>query len=486
MSRDKKTPMAFLSYVRFEDQHNDGRLSEFRERLSVEVRAQTGDEFPIFQDRNDIKWGQNWQERIEDSIDKVTFLIPIITPSFFNSPPCRSELESFLKREKELNRNDLILPVYYIDTPVLNIEDKRAKDNLAKIIAERQLADWRELRFEPFTSPILGKTLAKLATQIRDALERTEDLRKPKPKPAPRKKQGQGKRAVPPEDQSVSESSETTQRPTTKNEPPTIIVDQLHRGNYTTITEAINNANPGDRILVRPGLYKEGIVIDKPLEIIGEGDLGDVIIEAGGKTVLRFRTNMSRVSNLTLRQTGGGNYFCVDITQGRPELEGCDITSQTQACVGIHNGADPRLRRNRIHNGKYNGVYVYENGQGTLEDNEIFSNEYSGVSIATGGNPSLRRNQIHDNKQSGVYIYDNGQGTLEYNTISGNSTAGVIVSDAGNPVVRHNQINKNQYEAIWVYKGGAGTFEDNDLRDNVGGAWSISEDSAAKVKRARN
>jgi hypothetical protein len=30
-------------------------------------------------------------------------------------------------------------------------------------------------------------------------------------------------------------------------------------------------ARPGDRILVRPGLYQEGLMIDKPLEIIGEG-----------------------------------------------------------------------------------------------------------------------------------------------------------------------------------------------------------------------
>jgi parallel beta-helix repeat protein len=478
--------MAFLSYVRFEDQHNDGRLSEFRERLSVEVRAQTGDEFPIFQDRNDIKWGQNWQERIEDSIDKVTFLIPIIMPSFFNSPPCRSELERFLEREKQLKRNDLILPVYYIDTPLLNIEDKRAKDELAKIIIERQFADWRELRFEPFTSPVVGKTLAKLATQIRDALERTENLRKPKSKPAPRKKQGQGKRAVPPQDQSISKSSETAQQPTTKNEPPTIVVDQLHRGNYTTITEAINKANPGDRILVRPGLYKEGIVIDKPLEIIGEGNPGDVIVEAAGRSVLLFQTTMSRVSNLTLRQTGGGNYFCVKIVQGRLELEGCDITSQSLTCVVIRNGADPRLRRNRIHDSKESGVHVYENGQGTLEDNEIFNNAFQGVSIQAGGNPTLRHNRIHDNKGAGVYVYENGQGTLEYNTILANGHVGVAVSENSNPLVRHNQINKNSYQGIWIYDKGAGTFEDNDLRDNVKGAWDISEDSEPKVKRARN
>ncbi|MFN2453615.1 MAG: right-handed parallel beta-helix repeat-containing protein [Pyrinomonadaceae bacterium] len=67
-----------MSYVRFDDQHENGRLTEFRERLSGEVQMQTGESFSIFQDRNDILWGQHWKERIVDSIDAVTFLIPII------------------------------------------------------------------------------------------------------------------------------------------------------------------------------------------------------------------------------------------------------------------------------------------------------------------------------------------------------------------------------------------------------------------------
>ena len=79
-----------MSYVRFNDQHDDGQLTQFRERLSAEVRVQTGEEFLIFQDRNDIAWGQAWQQRIDQALDAVTLLVVIITPSFFRSPACRS------------------------------------------------------------------------------------------------------------------------------------------------------------------------------------------------------------------------------------------------------------------------------------------------------------------------------------------------------------------------------------------------------------
>ena len=66
-----------------------------------------------------------------------------------------------------------------------------------------------------------------------------------------------------------------------------------------------------------------------------------------------FRANISRIANLTLRQTGGKDtWHGADIGQGRLELEGCDINSHSGPCVAIHGGADPRLRRNTIHDGK--------------------------------------------------------------------------------------------------------------------------------------
>jgi hypothetical protein len=53
-------PAAFMSYVNFDDTHEEGRLTEFCRRLSGEVRMQTGEESCIFQDRKDIDWGQQW------------------------------------------------------------------------------------------------------------------------------------------------------------------------------------------------------------------------------------------------------------------------------------------------------------------------------------------------------------------------------------------------------------------------------------------
>ena len=556
MRMKRQKPAAFMSYVHSDDKY--GHLTQFHKRLSDEVRVHTGEKFSIFQDRKDILWGQNWKERIEESLDVVTFLIPIITPSFFKSQYCRRELQRFLEREKELGRNDLVLPVYYVDCPLLNDEEKRAEDELAQAIVDHQYADWRELRFEPFTSPQVGKTLARRAVQIRDALDRVQ---------APRKREVSESAAavarrpdeevsiyrnyyysalppinmcnprpaedvsvlLPPGIESMIESTEHIPRPTAKTEPPTRVVDQMHRGDHLTITEAIEAADPGDRILVRPGLYRGGMVIEKPLEIIGDGEPGEIVVEAKGKDTLLFKTTMGRVANLTLRLMGGVKWYSVNITQGRLELEDCNVTGYGLGCIAIHDGADPRLLHNHIHDG-YLGVDVYENGQGTIEENDIFGNVLSGVTIKEGGNPTLRRNRIHDceaggifvydgqglledndifgnahsgvtirkgshptlrrnrihnNKQSGVSVWEDGQGTIEENDIFGNVLSGVTIKEGGNPTLRRNRINENGDWAVLVAAGG-GTIEDNDLRDNAKGAWNISSDSEPNLRRARN
>lgn len=164
-------PRAFMSYAHVDNKY--AKLTEFRDRLSNEVHVQTGDAFPIFQDRNDILLGQTWHERITSALQKeVTFLIPILTPSFFKSDACREELTLFLDRERSIKRNDLIFPIYYVGCRVLEDEQLRKSDLLATAIAARQWADWRGLRFEPFESQQSCKAIMQIASQICVAIDR--------------------------------------------------------------------------------------------------------------------------------------------------------------------------------------------------------------------------------------------------------------------------------------------------------------------------
>jgi parallel beta-helix repeat protein len=337
----------------------------------------------------------------------------------------------FLGRERELGRSDLILPVYYISARELDDLAVRESDELAGMLAARQFADWRELRFEPLTSPLVRKAVAHLASRMRDTFWQPGRVMA-----SPADGRGQQAEAA----AGTAEQAGAGGRVTARTEPPVHVVDTWQRGDFATVSAAIEAAKPGDRILVRPGLYEEGLVVDKPLEILGDGPVAEIEIRARGASAVLFQASIGRVANLTLRQAGGVGKFGVNITQGRLDLEGCDISSQSLACVAIRDGADPRLRRNQIHGGKEGGVRVFDDGLGTLEDNDITGNTLSGVEIKAGGNPTLRRNRV----------------------------------------------NRNGYEAVWIWDGGQGLLEDNDLTGNSGGAWAIADDCKANATRARN
>lgn len=165
-----RSPIAFLSYVRSDDAHDNGKITRFRERLEGEVRMHTGHVFPIFQDRNDIAWGQTWDARIKKSLVDVTFLIPIITPSFFESPACREEFETFALREKTLGVSNLILPLYYVDSEQMSPGYKVGSDKIADILRSRQWTDWRNLRFKSYDEEVVSTELSKMAGTIKSAM----------------------------------------------------------------------------------------------------------------------------------------------------------------------------------------------------------------------------------------------------------------------------------------------------------------------------
>ena len=475
---------AFFSYVHADDEHDNGRITRLRQMLENEVQAVTGEAFEIFQDKDDIHWGQKWEERLTSALDGSTFLIVVVTPRYLNSEYCRNEFNRFLERERQLKRHDLILPILYIETRALSDDTLRAAHPLAKAIAEHQYFDWRDLRHEPSTSTEVSKRVEKMAREIEKAMRRTAP---PAPKPAPKADVASPVTSAPVASAMQESDALLTTKISPRNEPPELVVDPMpRRGDYTKIMDAINAAEPGTRILIRPGLYKEALVLNKALELLGEGERSEIIVETFGANVLLFKTEFGRVANLTLRQTGGSDFHGVNVVQGRLELEDCDIISQSLSCVAIHDGADPRVRRNRIHDGKQNGVYVFGNGKGTLEDNDIFANTFSGVQIGTGGDPTLRRNRIHDGKQGGVMVYEKGKGVLEDNDIFTNAYSGLEVREGGSLVVRGNCITKNKQFGIFVHDSGGGTFENNDLRENGNGPWLIDESSQANVRKSGN
>lgn len=165
----------FLSYARSDDEHEGGLVTNLRDALVSEFRFQTGQDLFVFHDKTSIDLGENWRRKLEDELDTTNFLLVLLTPSFLRSVACREELERFLQREQQLARDDLVLPVYYATLP----SEAAEQDHLAKALLERQYVDWRNLRFQEFSSTPVRMAIAGLASSISAAMARPRGAARP-------------------------------------------------------------------------------------------------------------------------------------------------------------------------------------------------------------------------------------------------------------------------------------------------------------------
>src|SRR5262249_8846747 len=114
--------------------------------------------------------GELWEDRIKTAIAESVFFIPIITPTAVRSYHCKFEFDSFLAREKELGRSNLIFPMLYIPVPAL-ADDRWRQDPLLAIIGSRQYEQWQNLRHLDPSSTEVALQVEKLCENICKALQ---------------------------------------------------------------------------------------------------------------------------------------------------------------------------------------------------------------------------------------------------------------------------------------------------------------------------
>lgn len=314
---------------------------------------------------------------------------------------------------------------------------------------------------------------------------------------------------------------------------PDLVVDQSGAGQYRTINEALTVASPGQRILVYPGHYRESLLLDKPVELIGTGPRAQIIVEGIYGSSVRMRTTQATVRGLTLRHKSTSKpAHVVDIRAGQLLLEDCDIRSGSPASAGIFvqnaaanpivrhcrihdstaegivfdqeakgtvedceifgnqasglvikNNADPLVRRCHLYNGAGNGIYIYANGKGTFEDCTVTRNLWAAVAIENGGNPLLCRCEIADGKGPGIYVSRRGRGTLEQCQIHSNAQTGVVVLQTGDPLLRQCKIYDGKQAGIYVHRKGMGTFEECDIYNNVAAGVEVKKEGNPVLRR---
>lgn len=126
-----------------------------------------------------------------------------------------------------------------------------------------------------------------------------------------------------------------------------IIVSQDGKGDYTTLSEAVNNATDGQSIYVKQGVYENESVncVGKKLTIIGE-NVETTIIQNSYDDYDRPPLNIGKglIKNLSFKQNGAtetnGRSYAVhidnnDLYQNTLLFENCNFYSYSNASVGV-------------------------------------------------------------------------------------------------------------------------------------------------------
>lgn len=266
----------------------------------------------------------------------------------------------------------------------------------------------------------------------------------------------------------------------------TLRVSSDGSADFQTIAQAVASAKAGDRIEIMAGNYNGGIVVDKPLEIVGVADRTDILWEADDATVIEWRAATGLISNLKLVQTHDDStrLHAIAFVGGSARLENSDLSSQSDAVVLVKGfAANPTIEGNKIHAGNFDGILVASNAMPTIQNNEIESNRKSGIALMTKADATISGNFVRNNGGSGIVITSGATSRISGNEIGQNAN-GIVVSQASIEVF-DNQIISNSVNGIAILAGGGGKFTGNVLKNNTESSWSIATE-AGKVSRSGN
>ena len=229
-------------------------------------------------------------------------------------------------------------------------------------------------------------------------------------------------------------------------------------GHFTSIQEAIDQAQDGDTVFIKAGRYAEDVTVHSKegLKVIGEGP--EHVFLAG----------LKRVGTLHI---GKWPYGATNV-----EIRGLTVQQHGGLGVGIFNGSGVTLKDIKV-----NGFVFGQQVQNVrIEDCVIGGSETTGIAFAD-SQATLIGNLIHDNDH-GVSVGGTSIVYLERNVITRSLFEAVLVADQGKATLIQNTLVKNQ-GGVKFQDDATGRVAGNIIdQARVGVAWSAKN----KVDVAHN
>lgn len=200
---------------------------------------------------------------------------------------------------------------------------------------------------------------------------------------------------------------------------------------YESIQEAVNEAFDGDIIYVKAGTYRENLVINKSIILVGEdsrrtllnGGMGDytILIERGGVVITGFTiTGGGTIMDIGGRGAGLQIYNSSHVLVFRNYFTG------NRMAIYIHSSSDISIIENLIY-GNREGIYLTKSRRVMVSENILTENPSFGIHLTSSKENRIYRNMIIGGV-NGIYLYNEA----DENEISENiiKRGGMLILDS--------------------------------------------------------
>jgi len=233
---------------------------------------------------------------------------------------------------------------------------------------------------------------------------------------------------------------------------------------FNRIQDAIDHSRSGVTIRIFDGRYHENVVVNKTLNLVGNGSEVTIIDGGGSGDTIMIYADWVNVSNLGI--TGSevdlngilvtGENVTIFDTDSYSNGVGIyvattrDITLSNVTCrsnnFGIYllSATGVRLEESRIQNNKVIGIYFYISDDNDITDSIIGPDNLYGIYLSISSNNRIVRNTVVSNPKGGILITESIDNQIIENSVHGNEASGVYLYLSQNSTIYSNEIYGNK------------------------------------------
>jgi hypothetical protein len=198
-------------------------------------------------------------------------------------------------------------------------------------------------------------------------------------------------------------------------------------GGYSNVQAAINEASPGDTVALEPGVYRESIVLNKSITLVGSGD-DTILLGSGPNPVLAVTADDVEIRNLRVSYCLFGVQAAEvsGLTVSGCSFVNCSVGVLIEACTEVE------VESCTITDSMHAAVTVVESANVTVAKC-VFRGGDEGVSITRSGSNDVLDSSFEGCSQ-GVILDDSNQNLLKGNAFHGCVDAVILSVSGGNAV----------------------------------------------------